>query len=668
MGNLSEATREIMWNISHVWLMYLLFIVSLILFAWGIYKRACSWKKGKPDNERLSDLSDRFFFMLKAVFLQRKVLQFGFPALFHSFIFYSFLFLLLVTSIVALDYDFGTSFFKGHIYIFLTAGADIAGIFILIGLLLAVWRRYIIRPRTIDTVFVDSWSLLLIILIIFTGFAVEGARIAAAGDQWYIISPVGYALSPLFPGYGDSSGEVVHRVLWWLHTCLVFLWIGTLPYTKFFHILVLPANAFFAKMKPPGELQRTDIEALMDSDVFEEEEFSIGLDTAADFTWKNRMDFDACVSCGRCEEVCPAYVANQPLSPKKFIACLKDMVVEDNSIIGDTEEKPEIVGTAFDEGLIWYCRTCLACTQVCPAYITHVDTLIRIRRNEVNMKGRVPGDTARTLKAMETKGNPFGSQIERGDWIENFDVRVIHPRDNCDVLYWIGCLTTFDEAKHSIALSLINILKKCGIDVGVLGKGETCCGDPARVCGDENLFQATAKQQVDELNRRNFKTILVSCPHCYNVLQNEYPQFGGNYTVMHHSEFLQKMIADGKLQPKNVESSRTVYHDPCYLGRYQNIYDKPRQVIKTAIKSKLVEMENCREKSLCCGGGGGHFWMDNKEGERINNLRVQQAQEEGASSIITSCPYCFHMLDDSLKIMNLDEQISIKDIVSLFED
>ncbi len=667
MDNLSDATREIMWNIQLAWLMYLLFAAAVVMLVFGLYQRINSWKKGKQDDERLSDLPGRFVFMLKEMLLQRKTLQSGFPALFHSLIFYSFLILVVTTGVVALDYDLGTSFFAGHIYVYLSAASEIAGILILLGVFMAMWRRYISKPSTIETVFADTWALLLLALIIITGFAAEGARISAAGDKWSAISPAGCVMSFLFAGFDGKSGAVIHRILWWLHAGLAFFWIGAIPYTKFFHVLLLPANAFFSKMKPAGELQRVDIEAMMEDDDFDEEDFNIGIDTAKDFTWKHRMDFDACVSCGRCEEVCPSFLANQPLSPKQFIADLKEMAIESGNK-NSSEEPKEIVGSVFDEDYIWYCRTCMACTQVCPAYITHVDTLVEIRRNEVNMKGRVPADAGQNLKGMETRGNPFGSQIDRVDWIETLDVPVLGEGDGCDVLYWIGCLTTFDEAKQAIAADLIKILKKCGTDFGVMGKGETCCGDPARVCGDENLFQSTAKMQVEELNSRKFNKILVSCPHCYNVLKNEYPQFGGNYKVIHHSEFLQDMVQAGKLKANRPGTERAVYHDPCYLGRYQKIYDNPRQVIEGATGSAPLEMGNCREKSLCCGGGGGHFWMDFKEGERINNLRIQQAHETGADTVITSCPFCLQMLDDSIKIMNLDEQLKIKDIVSLFAD
>ncbi len=655
-----------MWNITDMWLLYLLFFISLAFFGVGVYRRIQFWKKGKSDNERFSDLSKRFRFAIKEVLFQNKARQSGYPGLFHSLIFYSFLVLLVTTAIIALDYDFGTSLFKGYIYILFTVGAEIAGVLILIGVLMALWRRFVQKPETLETAFADTCALLLLALIIITGFAVEGIRISVAGDKWQAFSSVGYMISFFFSWSDVDSGNSLHAVLWWTHSFLVFLWVATIPYTKFVHILTMPANAFFSKMKPAGELDRIDLEALIESDDFDEDDFNVGIDTTNDFTWKQRLDFDACVSCGRCDEVCPAFIAKRPLSPKKFISAMKDLVLKSEEQKSTSEADTEIVGNAFDPEYVWHCLTCMACIQACPAYIAHVDTIMDIRRNEITMKGRADAEVSRIIKSMEVHGNPFGSQITRVEWVKSLDVPVLAEGDKCDVLYWIGCLTTFDEDKQKIATDLTHILKECDVDFRVLGKAETCCGDPARICGEENLFQTIAKGQVEELTNRNFKTLLVSCPHCYNVLKNEYPQFGGKFDVVHHSEFLQDLLQIGEpAKPEKGGQGTIVYHDPCYLGRYQKIYDAPRQVINAASNSELVEMENCRETSRCCGGGGGHFWMGFKEGERIDIMRVQQVRRTNANTIITSCPFCFHMLQDALKTFNLDKEIRIQDIASL---
>ncbi len=676
MTDFSEASREIMWNISPDWLMYALFAVSLIVFAWGLIGRIKIWKRGKSDNERLADFGKRFVFMIKEIALQRQVNSKLFPGLFHSFIFYSFAILVITTAVIMLDYDFGTSLFRGRIYLFLSFAADIGGLFILIGLLMAALRRYVQKPKYIDTVFGDTWALLIIALIVVSGFLTEGLRMAVEGDPWPALSPVGYLFSLLFTGTGAQHAASIHVFLWWGHTVLALVWIASIPYTKFFHILTLPANIFFAKFGPRGKLKRFDIEAMISDEDFDEEQFRIGVQSTDELTWKQRLDLDACIGCGRCEELCPSYIAGLPFSPKQFILSCKDLLYEKErgKISGnggktaepeDGENNGGIVGAAFDEDFIWHCRTCMVCMEVCPACIDHVDTMIEIRRNEVVMHGRLPSEAASALKILETQGNPFGPQEERVDWITELGVPVVGPNEECDILYWVGCCTSLDPTKRKIASDLAVLLRRCGIDFAVLGADEKCCGDPARVLGQEYTFQTIAKEQVELLNSRTFRILLVSCPHCYNVFKNEYPQFGGHYNVVHYSEFLHEMLWAGVLKPRHGRDSHIVYHDPCYLGRYQKIYDSPREVLKAIPGARVTEMKMHASKSMCCGGGGGHFWMDIKEGERINNLRVKQARDAGADTIVTSCPYCMQMLDDSIKIMDMDDTLQVVDIAEL---
>jgi len=653
-----------MWNASYVPLFYSLFALSLLIFGVGVFQRVRHWNRGRDDNERLSELTSRIAFAFKEVFSQNKVRQKRFPGLIHLFVFYSFLLLVVTTTVVAFDHNLNISMFRGYIYVFLTVAAEIAGALILFGALAALWRRYVKRPATLEVTCTDTWSFLLLALIVITGFWVEAVRIAVAGDPWQVLSFVGYAMTPLVSELEPSRGAALHSVAWWTHTLLVFFWIASIPYSKFLHLLTLPANAFLAKRKPAGELSRIDLEAALEAEDFDEEDFSIGIDTTGDLTWKQRLDGDACVACGRCDEACPAFTAGQALSPKKLILSMRDMSWADDDLEHVEGGGKEIVGNAFDEHFVWHCLTCMACTQACPAFITHVDTLLEIRRNEVSMKGRADTDVSRTIRSMEVQGNPFGSQIARGDWVSSLGVPILDEGDACDVLYWVGCLTAFDEEKRQIAEDLIRVLRSCQIDFGLLGKAEVCCGDPARVCGSEHTFQSAVKSQVEALSRRRFNTLLVSCPHCYNALKNEYPQFGGRFDVVHHSELLRDLLRSGRLRLEKSDDGTVVYHDPCYLGRYQGIYDAPREVLRCGGGSALVEMEGCKENSFCCGGGGGHFWMETKEGARIDTLRIQQVKSSNADTVVTSCPYCFHMLSDAVKTMNLENEIRVVDLVS----
>ncbi|MBU2647484.1 4Fe-4S dicluster domain-containing protein [bacterium] len=668
MNNLAVATRQIMWNVPFQWLMYPLFIVSLISLGYGLYQQIARWRSGVADKERLSDYSRRLLFTVREILLQSRVRRSSIAGVFHSLFFYAFIIFIVTTAVIALDYDFGTRFFHGYVYLVLTGISDLAGLLFLLGLMMAFWRRIVIRPGYLATDRKDTVALLLLMVIILTGFMIEGLRIMLTRDPWAPYSPVGQLTGQLFGGISERVGLTLHAAIWWVHTACVMLWIATIPYTKFLHLLTLPANTFFRKTKPAGELKRVDLEDLMEAEDFDPEAFSIGLDTIADLSWKQRLNFDACISCGRCEENCPATASGLPLSPKSFIAGMKEVMVLDDTAQGESTagefESTEIMRNAFDENFSWYCRTCRACDEVCPAYVEHVDIQIEIRRCEVNMKGRMPEEVEQMLRQMETNGNPFGHQTERVKWTKSLKIPVIKPGESCEILYWIGCLSTFDPVKQQIAQDVITYLKNSGADFGILGMGEQCCGDPARVVGEENLFQMTAKQQVEELNSRAFKTLLVSCPHCYNVLKNEYPQFGGEFQVMHHTEYL---ATNGvSTDPGSSSENRTVvYHDPCYLGRYQGIYDAPRQVLQKLPNITIVTPDKSGWKSFCCGAGGGHFWMDFKADERINNLRIQQLKETGADTIVTACPYCHHMLEDSIKLMNLEEEIKVQDIVSM---
>ncbi|MBI5529831.1 MAG: respiratory nitrate reductase subunit gamma [Deltaproteobacteria bacterium] len=687
MPPLSQASRPLMWNIPAAWMMYVLFAAALAVFAWGMYRRVQFWRAGKADDERFRDLAKRFGILFRETFLQKQVRNSPFPAVFHSLIFYSFAVLFLTTLVVMVQcdakqfLDLEVGLFKGWVYVFFTVASELAGVFLLVGVAMAAWRRLAKKPETVDTGPADVLVLLFLAGIVVTGFLAEGLRIAVLGDDWRMLTPVGWAAALVFSGVSEQTGRAMHGAIWWTHTVLAMGWIASIPFTKFVHMLALPANVFFSKLGPRGELRRVDIEKTMET-AEGDGEIEIGVRRADELTWKQRLDMDACISCGRCEEVCPAFLANkESFTPRRFIAGLRQSVHDLDeyrrnrsagtgdgylkAVGAEAAAAPDIVGTAFDENFIWHCRTCTACMEVCPAFIEHVDTLMEVRRNEVLIQGRMPPDAARALRMLESQGNPFGPQSDRVDWVETMGVRVVGPGESCDVIYWIGCCATFDPQKQKIAKDLCTLMGKCGIDFGVLGPDERCCGDPARVIGQEMLFQKIAREQVALLKSRRFSVLLTSCPHCYNVLRNEYRQFGGEFNVVHHSEFLHEMLWGGRLQPKSGREGRYVYHDPCYLGRYQKIYDSPREVLRAVPGAEVVEMKDHREKSMCCGGGGGHYWMDLKKGERINNLRVRQARDAGADTIVTGCAYCLHMLEDSLKLLDFDGEIRVVDLATL---
>jgi len=667
-----------MWNISAVWVMYVLFAAALAVFAWGTYKRIEFWRRGKEDRERLSDWGKRLRILLREILLQKQVRNSKFPSFLHCFIFYSFVVLFVTTLIIMVQYDMNHLFglrlhiFQGFIYVFFSVASELAGILILVGIGMAFYRRWILKPETLPDERENSLVLLLIAGIVVTGYLVEGLRIAFLGDPWSPLSFVGMGIASLFGGVEYGTGTTLHAAFWWLHTVFAMGWIAIIPYTKFVHLLSLPTNVFFSKLNPRGELRRDDIEELMES-AESEEDFQVGIQKADEFSWKQRLDLDACVSCGRCDEVCPAYMADKEyFSARQLISRLKksldDLETTRETNREETPDVSDIVGKVFDEEFIWHCRTCSACMEVCPALIEHVDTLMELRRNEVLIQGRVPEEAGRALRLFETSGNPFGPQSERVDWIKEANLPVVGPGEKVDVLYWIGCIVSFDPQKRKIAEDLCRLMEECGIRFGVLGEDEKCCGDPARIMGQEMLFQMASKEQMELLRQREFKVLLTGCPHCYNVLKHEYRQFGGDFDVVHHSEFIQEMMDLKGLRTGRSTACKAVYHDPCYLGRYQKIYDAPRRILNSMPDIQTMEMKNFRAKSLCCGAGGGHYFMDLKRGERINNIRVNQAHAAGADTIVTGCAFCMHMLQDSVKLLNYDESMNVVDIASLVAD
>ena len=681
MSNLSDATRQIMWNISAAWLMYLLFVIAMAGFAYGLYQRVMVWRAGKADGERLGDFGKRFWLMVRELVLQNRVRNMGYPAVFHSAIFYSFVIFVITTTIVALDYDLGTSFFRGWLYVILTVGCEVGGLLALVGLSMALYRRLTRKSEEVPHELMDTLALGLIFLLILTGFLIEGQRMASVGDEWAALSFVGAGFAQLFGGIGSHGGEGLHKALWWTHTALAMFWIASIPYTKFAHLLFLPTNAFFQRLKPLGELARENVLEMMEAEDFDEETFQLGKQKTTDFTWKQLLDLDACIKCGRCEMLCPSAQAGEPFGPRRFINQCQDLhqsslranaaavvaAEEGEEAAPAPVEAKDIVGAAFDEEFLWYCRTCGACMEVCPAYIDHVDSMVEVKRNEIMMQGRAPSEGQRFLRTMENMGNPFGAQADRSDWVKDeLGAPIVPAGGEVDVLYFVGCLTTFDPQKQRIAKDLVQLLLRAGVDVGVLGGAEKCCGDPARVLGQEYQFQTSAMEQIDELNNRKFNTLLTACPHCFNVLRNEYPQLGGKYQVMHHSEYLLKLLEEGRLAPSVSQAMRTVFHDPCYLGRYQDQYDAPRDVLGKLPGVQLSEMAESYNRSLCCGGGGGHFFMDLKGGDnRVNNMRVEQAKAAGAECIAVGCPFCAGMLDDAVKTLDLEESMKVKDIASL---
>jgi Fe-S oxidoreductase/nitrate reductase gamma subunit len=677
-----EVARQIYWNIGTASkiLMYVAFVATLVVFGIGLWARIRYWRRTKPEEERFTAWGRRVVMLLGEVVLQRRVIRKAFPGFFHGFIFYAFLVLTLTTAVVFIDADvtgplFDAHPFRGLVYLLLSVGSDVGGALAVVGLGMAAWRRYLGRAEHLEKKRDDAFVLVLLALILITGFVLEGLRIHHTGEAKPLWSPVGYAVSLLFsavPRVQAGERSVAHVVLWWAHLGLAFTFIGSLPYTKLFHILSLPTNVFLQNLDPNPALKRVDLEALMSSETFDASTFTLGMASEKDFPFTVRLQQDACIECGRCQDVCPATRAGDPFGPKTFVMRLRDyghaVLTAPPTPAAQGDEVPAehpIVPQVLDEHFVWYCRTCRACMEVCPARIEHVPHFMEIRRNEVSIQGRIPEEAQAPLRSLQSNMNAFGNQEERIGWIQGTKVRVVGPGEEVDVLYFVGCLTTFDLEKRRIAEDLFRVLKAAHVDFGVLGADELCCGDPARVLGDEMTFQTVAKAQIENLRSRRFRTLLVSCPHCHHALANEYRTFGATFEVVHHSRFLADLVAAGRLSLPSEVGGTLVFHDPCYLGRYQGAYDDPRRLLAALPGVRVKELAERREASLCCGAGGGHFWMDFKAPRRINNLRMEQVRAAQASIVATGCPFCMQMLVDSVKLLDLEDRVKVQDLATL---
>jgi Fe-S oxidoreductase len=680
---MQQAHREYYWHVHNHWIMYIFLTISFAVFGYGVFRKIMLWREMKPADERFTDIFRRAFKMIVDVLFQGRIRKKMLPGVFHSMIFWSFLFLMLTTAILTVQIDFAEpflklDFFKGSIYLVVSFFADIAGGIFISGLLVAVVRRYILKPKTLPTDWQNAYMLGLLLFIGIGGFVLEGLRIRFAGDAWAMYSPLGLAVSKalVFP---KGVVPVLYPMIWWTHAGATFALIASLPYTKFIHFLLIPANYMFSNMKPKGTLDREDLEELFARD--DVDEFRLGHADATDLTWKNAMDLDACIECGRCEENCPVAQCGYPLVPREFIKSLKTATYKYYEAIekgaagkkeGEAPGKIELapfIGDTIKEEHIWLCRTCRACTESCPAMIEHVDQIVDVRRAQVMMAGELPTDAKNALKAMETRGNPFGPQQDRLGWIKGDRPEILSETGETDVLFWLGCVANYDQAKQHIANNMFAIMRHSGIRFAMLGDEETCCGDPARCLGDENVFQSIAKGQVEVLKQYKFNKIVTICPHCAATLKNEFPQFGGKFEVVHHTKFIADLVKAGKIRLSESVSGKVTYHDPCYLGRYAGVFDEPRSLVKSMKGVNFVETKNHGETSFCCGAGGGNYYMDMDldvpGDERLNVRRAKELVNTGADTIAVACPYCMQMLEDAVKLIEMDEKVKMKDISTL---
>ncbi len=671
------ATREIFFNVAQPWAVYV-FTASLVgLLIYGFGRHATLWAIGQPTPNLRDEVSQRLRNAVRLGLAQEKIGRDRYAAVMHWCIFSSIVVLTFVTAQVAIDDDFSLHFLRGPYYLFFSFYGDLFGLVGLVGVGMALYRRYIDNLHRIhwDERLEDHLIIWGLGLILLTGFAVESLRITVdelvQHPDWARWSFVSFGVAHFLALFEFEEPQLLsaHVWMWWGHLVLAMGWLGLIVFTKLDHMFFAPINAFLLRTDSPGRL--TKIENIEEREVF-------GVGQIQDFTWKQLFELDACVSCGRCTAVCPANIAGQPLSPMHLIQDLKLHLADVGPAIQHAGHEGHdvravsplaMVGEVIKDETLWACRTCGACVQECPVLIEHVPTIVDMRRYLVMDEARVPATAQAALENLEQRGHPWrGATLTRTSWMEGLGEVPIFDGSQ-EYLYWVGCAGSLVERNLPVTQSVFRLLREAGASFGVLGQEETCSGDPARRLGNEYLYQILAGQLVETFKAKNVQRVITNCPHCFNTFKNEYPQFGGRFEVLHHTEFLAKSLQQGDLKPQYPIAEQVTYHDSCYLGRMNGVYEAPRQIIEFLPGAKVTEMQRSMSRGLCCGAGGGNMWLEEVGARRVNHVRAEEAMQTGAQSVISNCPFCIQMFEDGIPAVQPQEEgrMRVFDVAELLD-
>ncbi|MHB8612236.1 MAG: heterodisulfide reductase-related iron-sulfur binding cluster [Candidatus Dormibacteraceae bacterium] len=601
-------------------------------------------RMGKPA-ARFGDVPARARAEAVVVVGQSKLLQRLLPGLMHAAIFWGFLVLfptIVIAMIGAVDPHATLPWLGAQgLYALLV---DAFALLVLLGVITAFIIRKVQRPRRFVGSHIGEADLILAMIagIVITLFLWHSSQISLRlNDYPASWAPVSSAIATVLRG---PFVPYLERAAVWAHVLIILSFLVYLPYSKHLHIVVAAFNVYFGRTRARGRLEPIEFDRA-------EEEVRFGSARVTDMTWKQTLDTMSCTECGRCQDVCPAYATGKALSPKLLIMAIRDqMMAEGPKALASngTYAPPPIVPNAVTDDIVWDCVTCGACVRECPVGIEHIDHVIDLRRNLVMVESRFPEEAGAMLRDVDRSSNPWGKpQADRTQWADGLGVHVLQPGEPApEVLFWVGCAPAFDERARQGAVSTAKLMLAAGVDFAILGPREACTGDPARRMGDEYTYQRLAGQNVGTLNGAGIKKIVTTCPHCFNALGNEYPDFGGGYEVVHHTEFLAGLVRDGKLNP--LAGDRTItYHDSCYLARHNDVRSEPRELV--AAVGQAIEMPRNRERTFCCGAGGARMWMEEKRGRPINHERVREAAETGAETLAVACPFCTVMLEDGVR-------------------
>ncbi len=651
----------------------LVFISAITYFVWNSRRIIKNLFVGKKIDNRLNNFGQRLKNVWVIAFLQKKLLRDFKAGILHFFIFWGFV-LFLFAVVEAFIQGFYSQFsleFLGPVYSIITLIEDVFGLLVILSVLYALYRRFVIHIPRLEVgkeEKVDATIILLLIMMVCIAMFGENISLIARHNFQlgsYEFRPISAALSPLFYSNNSANAQLFFEIFWWMHVLVVLTFLNYLPFSKHLHVLTSVPNTFFANV---NSIRNTIKPLNLDDE-------SIEIFGAADieqFSWKQILDGYSCTQCGRCSSVCPAATTGKSLSPRKIIVDIRHRVEEKAPLILENKTDEEIFSKTLVHDYItdmelWECTTCMACVQECPVMIEHVDSIVDLRRNLVLTESQFPSNLNNVFKSLETNYTPWAfNQADRAAWAEGMNIKTMAEDPNCDILFWVGCAGSFDERYKKVTKTFASLMQKANINFRILGTEEKCNGDTARRLGNEYLAQMLIKENIETLNNYGIKKIVTACPHCFHSLKNEYKQFGGNFEVVHHTQMISDMLSSNKIQLKDEDSvSKVTYHDSCYLGRYNSVYDSPRNVLNNVHSVDLVEMKRNKSKGFCCGGGGGRMFLEDEEGGRINIERTKEALETNASTIASACPFCMTMMTDGVKHFEKTEQVSVKDIAEI---
>ena len=667
---------------------WLLFAIALGFFIQRVYFLVRLLKMARPEAR-----SDRLFYRFTAMAATTisqvcsfKTIKQKDPAgIGHALMFWGLIFFALGYVIFI---GFGAGFglfplFTGNAFeVVYYSIMDIVALLIIIAMLWVIIKRYIIKPErlereeTVSEKIIQPVLIVVIIGLMVLHYLIEGFGYAAYGipGSWPFIGAA--IANSLGSGTSPDSLAAVAKSLWWVNYVILLCAVVYAPRSKHLHPLFSFSNIAFRNLGPKGTLRPIDLKT--------PETFKIN--KASDFTWKELLDCYACTWCGLCHTVCPAQLSGKPLSPRELILDLKSHLLktgpgllkagaaavpaaDSEDAVAAPESAPEdagnaIIGNVIGEDAIWACTTCLACQEICPSSNEQMVKIIDLRRHL--QLGAMTEAARESLKNMRVRGHPWrGAMYARTDWAEDMDIKVLEDDDKVDVLFFIGCTGAMEDRSIKVTQAVAKLMKQAGVNFGILGEEEMCCGDPARKLGGEHLFQMVAMNNIQMFATYGVKKIVTACPHCFNTLKNDYPQLGGTFEVVHHSQFIADLIREKKLKIDKTLEAAVTYHDSCYLGRYNDIYSQPREILNNIPGVSLVEMERNRDNCFCCGGGGGRMWLEESIGQRISEMRLDHAIATRAGVMATACPFCLQMFEDAAKIKEVEETLKIKDIAEL---